>query len=449
VLRRSPALLPFLFALALHAESPAPGLTLGPLVPVAEAHVGGNSFGNELAGVTPDGDGFRVWYYRIDDAGALHSVHIDASGNTDFATDRRVFPTATVANYFTPRAAGGKTLLFWSSPANGLRVSAAAGDGTAVDPAGMPIPLPAGYCDAACNAERCLVVPEDASAAGAGTLLSTSGQIIEPRLALPFLALAGADDQGFLLTGVTGALHAVRIDNAGLRTFDTVIQPGPVDATASADFDGQQYTLVWQNQGGDLSTYAAHLTLSGVLEPPRKLLTADRAEVFGTFGNVLWNGREHLYLYGLEGLPSIIPELVPSSILYVQHLDRDLTPIGGPRTLPHTVAGTNFVYPGAVNAGSTYFAWMEGCSFFASDTVLHGVLIDASRNLTIGNGIAAARSRNTRRRSPPPATRPSRSGASSIRTGSTRCRPRANRSGSHASRGAAIGSTCSRARLRT
>ncbi|HWS70808.1 MAG TPA: hypothetical protein VN605_01780, partial [Thermoanaerobaculia bacterium] len=234
------------------------------------------------------------------------------------------------------------------------------------------------------NAERCLVITYAAQNEALAMLLSPSGQTLQ-QVPVPRLSIAGTDDHGFLLTGVTKDFHALRIDNGGGVTFDTIVQHGDIPVS-SADFDGEQYSLIWSNHGEDRSIYAMHITLAGVVEPPRRL--RDDAP-FGSEGVVVWNGREHVYAYTVSGFGNVIPEIAPETTPYLQFLDRDLAPIGAPRELQHTKAGTNFGFQTAVNGGAAYLAWQEGFGFFAALSTIHGALVAADRSVVRTGGFHA------------------------------------------------------------
>lgn len=379
VLRRLLALL-FLTTALRAQEKPAPGLLLTPPVPVSEPRLGSSTAGDEVLGVAPQGEGFRLWYSRKVDGGTIHVVDLGADGQSDLASHRVVFLPAANVRDFAARSAGGRTFFLWRSGVDDtVRFSPATPEGVAELPGGIAITT-GDFRDFACNPERCLVTTPGRSpgAMATATLLSTSGQTLS-QVAVPGPDIAGTDPHGFLLTAVAQDFHAIRVDNGGTVTFDAVVQQGAMAPTASADFDGEQYSLVWSNQGNDRSTYAAHITLAGAVEPPRRL--RDDAP-FHADGVLAWNGREHVYTYAVSGVGSVIPELVAPSVPYLQFLDRDLAPIGLPRELQHTAEGTNFGFQTAVNRGATYVAWEEGFGYFAALTVLHGAVVGADHTAT-------------------------------------------------------------------
>jgi hypothetical protein len=379
VLRRTLALL--FFATALHAQSPAPGLVLTPPVLVSEPHLGSATAGDRVLGVAPQGDGFRVWYSRETDGGAIHVVDIAANGQADLATHRVVFATSAAVRAFTASSAAGRTFFLWRT-ADEVHFSPATADGLPEVPAGVVVT----HGDArgfACNTERCLFTIDGGPAGAVATLLSLSGEMLR-QVPIPRIGIAATDDHGFLLTGVADGLHALRIDNAGMVTFDTIVQQGKMQASSSADFDGQQYALVWSNQGDDRSTYIAHVTLAGAVEPPRRL--RDDAP-FSSGGNLVWNGREHVYAYAVSGFVPVIPEILAETTPYLQLLDHELVPIGVPRELQHSPGGTIFHFEAAVNRGTTYLAWEEGFGFFAALTTIHGALAGADRSVTRAGGL--------------------------------------------------------------
>ncbi|MCU1350682.1 MAG: hypothetical protein JWO56_3712 [Acidobacteria bacterium] len=391
------SVLPFLWSAALQAQTLPPGLVLGPARPVAGLRVGGDGFANYLLGVAPDGDGFRAWYYRGKGSADVQTVHIGADGQTDFTSDRAAFASTSNREGFVVRTAGDRSLLFWLDSQANVRVSPAAADGTAVDSTGALLASRAFLFRAECNGSRCLVQSWGGPLDGPsdGTIINPAGEVVS-RVSPPVgLAVRAADPQGFLFLDETADFHAVRLDDSGRQTFDAIVQFGKHDTWSTADFDGQQYSLIWSNADSttlDTATYAAHLGLDGSVSSPRKIADLDHLDgqnFYRSGGDVAWNGQEHVYIRLLEGYPPAIPEFAPSVRLSVLLLDRNLIPIGSPQPLSTQADVITSRTTGlAVNRGTTYVGWNEGFGYFAQDNSMHGATIDAAG--TIGSRSAIA-----------------------------------------------------------
>ncbi|MCU1349783.1 MAG: hypothetical protein JWO56_2813 [Acidobacteria bacterium] len=293
----------------------------------------------------------------------------------------------------TVAGAGDATVLFWVDPRQRLRVSPATADGIATSPDGIEVAGGVRSYAARCNRERCLTLTFQGTPSPAATLITPSGEPVTKSFALPPVSLAGADDGGFLLAGGLIDFHAIRLDNRGRQTFDTIVQFGPPPGAVTADFDGARYSLAWSgasSAGPAGGNYAASLTLAGELGLPRQILVLDPATTSSSSGRLVWNGREHLYAYALADTSIPLPELLQPTTLHLLRLDRNLEPIGQSQALPAAASGSSVIVDFAVNRGLAYLGWNESFGFFGAQNVMRGARIDGNGAIALSTGLAVA-----------------------------------------------------------
>lgn len=381
-------LLPLVAAASLAAQPEVlpPGLRATPPVALTPVRLTTARTSDRLIAVVPSDAGFRAYYERhaqLDANTELRTVRFGVDGTVDAATDRAVFPARAVRTFLQVEATAAGPRLFWLDGARNVRFSRTAADGSATDAAGIVVAAATNEFDAGCNESHCLVQSwqhsfDDASLA---TIVTADGAIAATRTLPPSFALTGGvDPEGFLIAGNDRGLHVLHIDNDGTpRHFDAVVQSGRNVASRVADFDGEQYALVWSNadeQAADYGTYAARISRNGTVSTPVKIADFGRASSEPRDAALAWNGRTHVYVRREPAGASRLPDFLPPTMLSAQSFDRDFRPVTPPQPLNSAVGAMEVAVAPALLGDVVFVGWAELSGTLGELSVMRGARVE-------------------------------------------------------------------------
>jgi len=320
-MRRPLAVAAVVFSLAAAAFAATDGARLAPL------HLGATDVNERAIGAIPNGNTFAAITLRsapIPGAPAqIRHTPIDANGRPLVAQARALVssPDLLLARLSAP---GNGATLAWYDGDN-LTVASLSANGDL----GAPHIVGHGrtYLNLGCNESRCIVEWYDvATKTETAAITDRAGNVlVNPFPLASFYYFTASDPAGFLLVGYN---RLTRIDAAsGTATFDVTIQQNAF--IHSADFDGQDYAIVWGHYDGQYRLDSAKVNLNGAVSSVKNVLSTTFPV---TSAQLAWNGSEHLLAFSTDDVdaPGIggIPELLFPSNISVQRFSPALDAVG-------------------------------------------------------------------------------------------------------------------------